>query len=186
MNKYIICAVSMLAIGELMAGPLDDIKNAVQDAKDKFAQVIEEQSKALTDAELLTMLRAQYAADMKSGNYAKWHGALSHQIVIDPPQGATNNNAKMEKVFADGFTVTNNFRKSTPRTDLERKILAAKREEQRRREQLKELKKQIEEMKAGVPLAALEAKAKNLEAALDKATTNLVITVGSSSAASGR
>ena len=37
MNKYIICAVSMLAIGELMAGPLDDIKNAVQDAKDKFA-----------------------------------------------------------------------------------------------------------------------------------------------------
>lgn len=186
MNKYIICAVSMLAIGELMAGPLDDIKNAVQDAKDKFAQVIEEQSKALTDAELLTMLRAQYAADMKSGNYAKWHGALSRQIVIDPPQGSTNNIAQMVKVFADGFAVTNNFRKATPRTDLERKILAAKKEDERRRAQLAALRKQIEEMKAGVPLAALEAKAANLEAALDKVTTNLVITIGASSAASGR
>lgn len=178
MNKSIICVVSMLVVCSASAGVLDDVKNAVQDAKDKFAQVIEDQSKALSDAELLTMLRAQYAADMKSGNYAKWHGALSKQIVIDPPQGSTNNIAQMVKIFADGFAVTNNFRKSTPRTDLERKILAAKKKEERRRAQLAALKKQIEEMKAGVPLAALEAKAANLEAALNKATTNLVITIG--------
>lgn len=178
MNKSIICVISMSVACSASAGVIDDIKNAVQDAKDKYSQVIEEQSKALSDAELLTMLRAQYAADMKSGNYTKWHGALSKQIVIDPPQGSTNNIAQMVKVFADGFAVTNNFRKATPRTDLERKILAAKKEEERRRSQLAALRKQIEEMKAGVPLAALEAKAKNLEAVLNKATTNLVITIG--------
>lgn len=175
MNKSICCIVAAIALGA-GAGVLDNIADAIQQAKDAHAEKQQHKESSVSDAELLRMVREQYEVDMASGNYAKWHGKMARQIVIDTP--AETNLAKMVKIFADGFCVTNNFRKPTPRTDAERKILAAKRAEAAKRAQLEKLKKQIEEMKAGVPLAALEAKAKNLEAALGKSTTNLVITIG--------
>ena len=129
------------------------------------------------------MVRDQYARDMECGNYSRWHGALSNQIVVDEP-GSTNL-ASMVKVFADGFVVTNRFRKATPRSDAERKIIAAKRTEERLRAQIAMVEEQIAEMKAGVPLAALEAKAAALKAKLNPvAETNVVRVIGS--AASGR
>ena len=187
MNARAILAAAGAAISiTASAGLLDDIAAAVDKAKDQYESAkAQGAAQSVSDAELLRMVRDQYARDMECGNYSRWHGALSQQIVIDDP-GSTNL-ASMVKVFADGFVVTNRFRRSTPRSDAELKIIAAKRAEERLRKQIAMVKEQIAEMKAGVPLAALEAKAAALEAKLNPvAVTNVVRVIGSSSTASGR
>ena len=160
------------------AGVLDDIAAAVEKAKDEYAEKQAQKANAVSDAELLRMVRDRYEKDMAAGNYDKWHGKLAQQIVIDPPDGT--NIAHMVKIFADGFTITNAFRKPTPRTDAERKIYQAKMKAEATRKRIEALKKQVEEMKAGVPLAALEAQIAALENKLnDGAVTNIVKTIGS-------
>lgn len=185
MNARAMLASALAAISTAAsAGLLDDIAAAVDKAKEQYeAAKAQGAAQSVSDAELLRMVRDQYARDMECGNYSRWHGALSNQIVVDEP-GSTNL-ASMVKVFADGFVVTNRFRKATPRSDAERKIIAAKRTEERLRAQIAMVEEQIAEMKAGVPLAALEAKAAALKAKLNPvAETNVVRVIGS--AASGR
>lgn len=185
MNARAILTSAVAAISiTASAGLLDDIASAVDKAKEQYeAAKAQGAAQSVSDAELLRMVRDQYARDMECGNYSRWHGKLSQQIVIDEP-GSTNL-ASMVKVFADGFAVTNRFRREKPRSDAERKIIAAKRAEESLRAQIAMVKKQIDEMKAGVPLAALEAKAAALEAKLNPvAETNVVRVIGSS--ASGK
>ena len=185
MNARAILASAVAAISTAAsAGLLDDIAAAVDKAKDQYeAAKAQGAAQSVSDAELLRMVRDQYARDMECGNYSRWHGALSNQIVVDEP-GSTNL-ASMVKVFADGFVVTNRFRKATPRSDAERKIIAAKRTEERLRAQIAMVEEQIAEMKAGVPLAALEAKAAALKAKMNPvAETNVVRVIRSS--ASGK
>ena len=155
-----------------------DIAAAVEKAKEEYAEKLAQKAAAVSDAELLRMMRDRYAGDMAAGNYEKWHGKLARQIVIDPP--AETNLAHMVRIFADGFTVTNAFRKSKPRTDAERKIYRAKMKAEVMRQRIEALKKQVEEMKAGVPLAALEAKIATLENKLNNGVTvtNIVKTIG--------
>lgn len=185
MNRLVLVgAIAALAL-TATAGILDDIAAAVEKAKDEYAEKQAQKSDAVSDAELLRMVRDQYEKDMAAEKYEHWHGKLARQIVIDEP-GSTNL-ASMVKVFADGFVVTNRFRRETPRSDAERKIIAAKRAEERLRKQIAMVKEQIAEMQAGVPIAALEAKAAALEAKLNQvAGTNVVRVIGSSSTASGR
>lgn len=156
-----------------------DIAAAVEKMKEEYAEKLAQKAASVSDAELLRMMRNRYAGDMAARNYEKWHGKLARQIVIDPPAGT--NLAQMVKIFADGFTVTNTFHKSTPRTDAERKIYRAKVRREVLRQQIEALKKQVEEMKAGVPLAALEAKIAALENKLNNGVTvtNIVKTIGS-------
>lgn len=185
MNARAMLASALAAISTAAsAGLLDDIAAAVDKAKEQYeAAKAQGAAQSVSDAELLRMVRDQYARDMECGNYSRWHGALSQQIVVDDPGGT--NLASMVKVFADGFAVTNRFRKATPRSDAERKIIAAKRAEERLRAQIAMVEEQIAEMNAGVPLAALEAKAAALKAKLNPvAETNVVRVIGSS--ASGK
>lgn len=178
-NKLAIAgAIAALAL-TATAGILDDIAAAVEKAKNEYAEKQAQKVNAVSDAELLRMVRDQYEKDMASGQYSRWHGTQLKQIVIDPPAGT--NLAHMVRIFADGFTVTNAFRKSKPRTDAERKIYQAKMKAEVTRQRIEALKKQVEEMKAGVPLAALEAKIAALENKLNNGVTvtNIVKTIGS-------
>lgn len=177
-NKLAIAGATAALALTATARILDDIAAAVEKAKNEYAEKQTQKTNAVSDAELLRMMRDRYAGDMAAGNYEKWHGKLARQIVIDPP--AETNLAQMVKIFADGFTVTNAFHKSTPRTDAESKIYRAKVRREVLRQQIADLKKQVEEMKAGVPLAALEAKIAALENKLNNGVTvtNIVRTIG--------
>ena len=170
-------AIAALAL-TATAGILDDIAATVEKAKNEYAEKQAQKANAVSDAELLRMVRDQYEKDMASGQYSRWHGTQLKQIVLD---GAGETNlAHMVRIFADGFTVTNAFHKSKPRTDAERKIYQAKIKAEVTRKRIEALKKQVEEMKAGVPLAALEAQIAALENKLNGATvTNIVKTIGS-------
>lgn len=159
------------------AGVLDDIAAAVEKAKDEYAEKQAQKAATVSDAELLRMMRDRYEKDMADGQYSRWHGTQLKQIVLDG--GGETNLAHMVRIFADGFTVTNAFRKSKPRTDAERKIYRAKVHAEQTRKRIEALKKQVEEMKAGVPLAALEAQIAALENRLNDGTvTNIVRIIG--------
>ena len=178
MNNRLAIAGTIAALAlTAMAGILDDIAAAVEKAKNEYAEKQAQKADAVSDTELLRMVRDQYEKDMAAEKYEHWHGKLARQIVIDPPAGT--NLAQMVRIFADGFTVTNAFRKSPPRTDAERKIYQAKMKAEATRKRIEALRKQVEEMKAGVPLAALEAQIAALENKLNGGTvTNVVKTIG--------
>lgn len=182
MNRLVlVSAISALAL-TATAGILDDIAAAVEKAKDEYAEKKAQKADAVSDEELLRMVRDQYEKDMASGQYSRWHGSLARQIVLDG--GVETNVAHMVKIFADGFTVTNAFRKSVPRTDTERKIYQAKVKAEQTSKRIESLRKQVEEMKAGVPLAALEAQIAALENKLNGGTvTNIVKTIGTNKGA---
>lgn len=157
MNKAIIAAALIIPMASF--GALSDIVTAISN---KVSATVSQQ---ISDAALLGLLRAKYVRDIESGNHnaiAEWHGAVK----LEEPD-YTNRIVRI--TFADGTVIPVKMAKgrvdpNSVRNKLAGNDVAAKRK--RLEQEMEKIQKQIEDMKAGVPLKALETRLQALENSL--------------------
>lgn len=117
----------------------------------------------ISDSELLALVRARYERDLASdntANIAKWHG----RVVLEEPD-ETNRIVKV--VFSDGFSVKQKMKKRGPVKNAHNKLSASYKREKLEKEK-KKLEDQIEVLKSGAPLKALETRIENIKKELEK------------------
>lgn len=147
--------MSFGAIGDLISGVTNSISSAV------------------TDAQMLKILKAKYERDMASGIssvIASWHGPLTKQVL-------DSTNGVMRLIYSDGYEVNRTYQPKPPATVSAAKSLSVLKKAYEA--QLKQAEKELEALHNGVPKALLEQKIESLKARLnDGIVTNVTVEVG--------
>lgn len=155
MKKAILFA---LMIPPVAFGSISDIATAISNK-------VTEVKSQISDKELLSLLRSRYQRDIESGDHRAieiWHGKAQNE---EPDYF----NKVVRITFADGTVIPVKMKQgridaNSVRNKLAGNDVIAKRK--RLEQEMEKIQKQIDDMKAGVPLKALETRLQALKNSL--------------------